>query len=689
MSKTSPAINLETSIRYLKGVGPQRQIQLNKLGIATLLDLIYFFPNQYRDFSQTVAIKQVEDKQTVSLRGKIGPIRTQYLGRRKNIQRSQLTDASGKINVIWFNQPYLTTSLPPGTPVSLSGKISFKNNCFQIVAPSYEPILGGRSVLHTGRLVADYSLTAGVNSKYIRNLIYRSLPLVNDQVKDFLPESVIKNEKLIPLPQALNWIHFPPDQKKQDLAKNRLAFDEAFLLECQLVMDKKLHQNRQLAPILKNPPKIVDEFIKSLPFRLTTAQKRSLNEIVKDLGKKSAMNRLLEGDVGSGKTVVAAAATLLTIKNNYQVALMAPTEILAQQHYQTFKKLFAGRRIKIALLTGSQKTFPQGSQLIIGTHALIHHQDSFRQIGLVIIDEQHRFGVAQRAKLIKKASIADRDKLSPHVLTMTATPIPRTVALTVYGNLDISTLDQMPPGRKTVKTHYVPTNKRQACHQWIKKQIDQEQAQVFIIYPLIDESESLESIKAATVEYQQLKEKVFPTLKVELLHGRMKSKDKEKILNRMQKGKIDILVATPVVEVGIDIPGATIMIIESANRFGLAQLHQLRGRIGRNQKQSYCFLFAETKSNQSAKRLKAMEQNSQGRQLAEIDLKIRGPGEIYGTRQHGFDNWKLLSLGDLDLIQKARKQAEKVIGQDPKLKQLPQLKKQLLNQKRISLVVDN
>ncbi|MFH1705677.1 MAG: DEAD/DEAH box helicase [Patescibacteria group bacterium] len=393
------------------------------------------------------------------------------------------------------------------------------------------------------------------------------------------------------------------------------------------------------------------------------------------------MNRLLQGDVGSGKTIVAAAVILVAAKNGYQSVLMVPTEILAQQHYQNLKTLLTPLGISVKLITGSNKKEVKDSkeiwQLIVGTHALLHRRRDFRRIGLVIIDEQHRFGVSQRSILIEKSNLPDKDRFSPHILTMTATPIPRTITLTVYGDLDVSSLDQMPPGRKPVKTYLVPGKKRKDCYQWIKKQIKTGQSQAFIICPLVEDSETLESVKSATEEYRKLKKEVFSAEKIGLIHGRMKSKEKEAVLAKMKNGETEILVATPVVEVGIDIAGANIMIIEAANRFGLAQLHQLRGRVGRGKKQAYCFLFAGKTGLKAKKRLRAMEENKNGLKLAEIDLKIRGPGEIYGTQQHGFPEFKIASYTDLALIRSARFHASQVLEKSPTLALYPKIKQKL------------
>jgi ATP-dependent DNA helicase RecG len=503
---------------------------------------------------------------------------------------------------------------------------------------------------------------------------------------EFLPQEVQTSQKLTDLKTAINQIHFPQSQIEIDGARKRLAFDEFFLMQLQAL---KRRQEWQKKPLTKKfsinnaTMQQCNHFISSLPFDLTGAQKRAVDEILKDLEKDVPMNRLLEGDVGSGKTVVATAAIYATYLNGYQSALMAPTEVLAEQHYREISKMLEPFGVGIALITGSKKyvvATHASPSVLVGTHALLFKRAKFDKLGLVVIDEQHRFGVEQRAKLLKKGGV-------PHLLTMTATPIPRSMALTIYGDLDLSVLDEMPPGRKEVITWVVPNHKRQAAYNWIRKQIigtdgvaaRPRRAQAFIICPLIEESEAetMQSVKAATAEFERLSKEVFPDLRLALLHGRIKSKEKNEILTDFKNGQYDILVSTQVVEVGIDVPTATLMIIEGADRFGLASLHQLRGRVGRSDRQSYCLLFTESRSRRAYNRLKAMEELNDGFKLAEIDLKIRGPGEIYGTKQHGLMNLKIASLSDVRLIETTREEAKSLLDKDPKLQKHPNLKAKL------------
>jgi ATP-dependent DNA helicase RecG len=493
-----------------------------------------------------------------------------------------------------------------------------------------------------------------------------------DTTSDFLPTKTKDQHRLMDWSQAIQAIHFPKNNSQAQKARQRLAFEEMLMVHLKSYWRKKDWQTKKLAHQLKIDGEKILEFLESLPFELTKAQKRCLKEILADLKQTRPMNRLLEGDVGSGKTVVAAAAIYAAFLNGVQSALMVPTEILANQHFQTLDQILKPLGVKIALLTGRSRKKAADFDLVIGTHALIHKRVEFKKLGLAIIDEQHRFGVAQRGELIKRGT-------APHILTMTATPIPRTIALTLYGDLDLSVLDQMPPGRQIVKTWVVPSVKRQAAYRWIRKQVKDTDYQAFIICPLIEESqhESLASVKAVNTEFKKLQKEIFPDLKLGLLHGRLKSQEKNQVLDKLKANEIDILVSTPVVEVGIDVPTATIMMIEAAERFGLAQLHQLRGRVGRSEAQSYCLLFPELRGKKIYQRLKAMEKNHLGIKLAEIDLKMRGPGEVYGVSQHGFFNLKVASFTDLTLIEKTKKEAQSLTKADSRLKKHPLLRLRL------------
>jgi len=661
-------MDFNTPVSEVYMIGPTYARRLKKLGIETVGDLLYYFPFRYIDYSLISPIKLAQPGETITIKGKIISLKNEYTSKGKKIQKGRVADSSGTIEVIWFNQPFLVKVLKPQTIVSLSGKVDFWLKKPALISPEYE-MIKSQSQIHTGRLVPVYHETYGISSKWLRSRIAFLLKNLIPQIEEFLPSEILNKYDLLDLRNSLVQIHFPKDKKYAELSRKRFAFEELFLLQLSALERKKKWQEKQLAKKFLIEEKKVSEFIHSLPFELTNAQKREIKAILADLSKDKPMNRLLQGDVGSGKTVVAAVAIFVAYLNRVQSALMAPTEILAHQHFQTLSQLLAPFGLKITLLTGKQKEIKADFDLIVGTHALIYQKAKFEKLGLVIIDEQHRFGVEQRGKLIEKGG-------APHVLTMTATPIPRTIALTLYGDLDLSVLDEMPPGRKVVKTWVVPPQKRQAAYEWIKKQIKETRSQAFIICPLIEESksETLQTVRAATSEFERLKKEVFPDLRLGLLHGRMKSKQKTEVLSQFKNGELDILVATPVVEVGIDIPTATIMMIEGAERFGLAQLHQLRGRVGRSDRPSYCLLFTEHYGETTLKRLKALEKINIGMKLAELDLEMRGPGEIYGTRQHGFLELKVASFSDLPLIEQTKKAAEEIL---PKIYRYPLLQEKL------------
>lgn len=666
-------LNHKTPIEDLFSVGKTYASRLKKIGINTVEDLLYYFPFRYIDYSLISSVNLVQPGEIVTIRGKIIKIKNEYTLTGKKIQKASLADSTGTIEVVWFNQPYLVKTLTPGTLVSLSGKVDLWSKRITLISPEYEIIKTKKStnnkVIHTGRLVPVYHETYGLTSKWLRRKISFLIEKLIPQIDEFLPPEILKKYNLMDIKDAFRQIHFPQDMKKAELARRRFAFEELFLLHLSAEERKKQWQSQKVAKKIEIKEKKIEKFIKKLPFKLTSAQKKVIKEILSDMSSKKPMNRLLQGDVGSGKTVVAAVAIYNNFLNKGKAVLMAPTEILANQHFKTLTNLLSPYKLKISLITRENKKYDKEADLLIGTHALIYKQENFERLSLVVIDEQHRFGVEQRAKLINKGK-------APHVLTMTATPIPRSIALTLYGDLDLSILDEMPPGRKPVKTWVVPPQKRQDAYKWIENQIVKNSSQAFIICPLIETSEyeTLQSVKAATTEFEKLQKEVFPKLRLGLLHGKMKSSEKEKILQDFKDQKINILVSTPVVEVGIDIPQATIMMIEGAERFGLAQLHQLRGRVGRGDKKSYCLLFTDYWSPKILKRLKALEKTNIGMELAELDLKLRGPGEIYGTRQHGFWELKIANFSDLDLIKTSKTAAQEIFK---KLKEYPLLQQKL------------
>ena len=662
-------LTLDSSIGDVPLVGPAYTKKLKKLEIKTVNDLIYHVPSRYVDFGNRLKINELIVGEVATIEGQIISIKNIYTKARKVFQAAVVSDGVDTISVTWFNQRYLIKSLPMGTLVSLSGKVGEWNNKISFVSPSYEKIFPNKDKVHTGRVIPVYPETAGVSSKWLRAKIAYVFPKISSDIVDPIPTSIRTNNKLTTLKKALSQVHFPKKHEKAIEGKRRLAFDE--LLRFQLISEmrrKKWKRNEVIYKLKVNQPEI-NKFIKSLPFTLTKSQKRSIEEITKDLKQNVPMNRLLEGDVGSGKTIVAAVAAFVSFLNGHQTIIMAPTQILANQHFNTLKTIFKAFGLRISLITSTKKKSALGrNDIFVGTHALIHQKVDIDRVALVIIDEQHRFGVEQRTHLIR--TTAGKSK-SPHVLTMTATPIPRTVTLTIYGDLDLSTLDEMPKGRKPITTWVVPSKKRSGSYDWMRKEIKKNKVQMFVVCPLIEESikETMKQVKAASTEFENFKN-TFPKLSVGLLHGKLKPDEKEKVLKNFKKGKLDILVSTPVVEVGIDIPNATIMVVETAERFGLAQLHQLRGRVGRGEKNSYCLLFTDNRSPKVRARLNALKDNLSGFALAELDLKLRGPGEIFGVKQHGFPELKIASWQDTALIKKTRTLAKSIATNPNKHKKL-------------------
>lgn len=690
-------MDLQTPIKKLDAY-KRYSARLKKLGIETLEDFLYHIPFRYEDYSIISKISQVQRGEIVTIQGVVVEIKNEFTKNWKRLQKAKIQDETGSIDVIWFNQPFLVDVIRKGDHISLSGKIDWYIHTLVMQSPVYEVTqstvnnyVNYHETIHTGRLVPVYPETRGLSSKWLRRQIYNIIKEHRQNVLEYLPYSIIKDSSLLELKESIEQIHFPKTLKDSEKSRQRLAFDELFLLQLR-VMHRRFEWEKNLIghPLsIAKFKKNIQEFWKNLPFTLTNAQKKAVRDIFADLASKKPMNRLLQGDVGSGKTVVSAIAMYLAYLNGFQSVFMAPTEILALQHYNTINSLLSRLGVKVSLATGSRKYkvssikhkenrtkkilntkyLIHNTDILVGTHAVLSKKIQFDKLGLVVIDEQQRFGVEQRAQIRQKGQ-------SPHLLTMTATPIPRTVALTMYGDLDLSYLDEMPKERKKVKTWLVPPQKRASAYQWIKNQIRSTDSQAFIICPFIEESESIQTVKAATKEYERIKRDIFRDLRIGLLHGKQKAKDKNMILEQFRNKKIDTLVATPVVEVGIDIPNATIILIEAAERFGLSQLHQLRGRVGRGEKQSYCLLFTESQNQQSIQRLKAMETISVGAELAELDLKLRGHGELYGTMQHGASNLKIASFSDFKLIEKTKKAAEKIF---PKLSEYPLLFEKLKN----------
>lgn len=666
-------LTLTTPVQYVPRVGPTRAKLLQKLGIETVKDLLYYVPFRYDDFSLVSPIVRVQAGETVTVEGTITAFKNSYTKSGKKLQEAKIADETGILDVIWFNQPFLARVLPVGTTVRLAGKIDWFGHKVVMNSPSYE--IG--STIHTGRLVPVYPETEGISSKWLRGRIAFVLEQVLDTVVDALPKLIQANHRLPPLAQALQTAHFPDTKGNADTARRRLAFDELFFLQLRAWEERRVWQETKRSYLCRTGENEINTLIRSLPFTLTGDQQKAIMEILADLARPYPMNRLLEGDVGAGKTVVAMIAMFVAHQNGLQSALMAPTQILAEQHFFTISGFLSRFDIRVELVTGStksdkRKVISDKQNILIGTHALLSNKTNLDALGLVVIDEQQRFGVVQRSTLVE----ATKRGKTPHMLTMTATPIPRTVAKTIMGNLDLSILATIPDGRKKVKTWVVPNEKREKAYQWIKTQINEHRGQAFVICPLIEESETLATAKAATTEFERLKT-IFPDVQVGLLHGRMKAKEKHEVIEAFRAGETHVLVATPVVEVGIDIAGATIMLIEAAERFGLSQLHQLRGRVGRGLLQSYCLLFTQETQEQTLTRLKAMETTHSGPVLAELDLTLRGPGELFGTRQHGIPELTIASWTDNELITQTRKAVKDVTTIDPSLHTFPLLREKL------------
>jgi ATP-dependent DNA helicase RecG len=667
-----PPAALNAPLTSIAGIGPKSAKTLKKLNLATLGDLLWHLPRRYDDYSKLKTINQLFYGDEVTVIGTVEEVNTRTVrsGKMKLVD-AVISDGTGSLRVTWFNQPWIADRLKPDRPIVLSGKIDQYLGHLTMNSPEWE--LLERKQLHTNRIVPIYPLTAGVSSKWLRRVIHSVVTRLAPRIPDPLPASIRESADLIPLSQALQQIHFPDDWDHLHQAQHRIAFDEMFMLQLGVLRQKQAWE-RLSCPPLRVESEWIERFQSSLPYELTPSQMRALKEIRSDLEAAHPMNRLLQGDVGSGKTIVAAAAVGIAAKCDTQSAILAPTSILAEQHYQTLREILPSAagipEDRIAILLGAtseadkeeiRKNLESGViQVIVGTHALLEGPIRFSNLSLAVIDEQHRFGVEQRAILRDKGD-------NPNLLVMTATPIPRSLALTVYGDLDLTVIDEMPKGRMPVETKVFRPQERTRAHHFISKQVEQGH-QAFIIFPLVEDSEKIEA-KAAVNEYESLSNEIFPQFRVGLLHGRMRPDEKDEIMSQFRDGKIDILVSTSVVEVGIDIPNATVMLIEGANRFGLAQLHQFRGRVGRGDQPSYCLLIPDSDDAADNERLAAMESTTDGFKLAEYDLDQRGPGEFLGTRQSGFTDLHTAQITDVKLIEKARREAQAVFAADPALSQ--------------------
>lgn len=677
--------DIDTPIQYVKGVGPKRAPLLERLEVKTLQDILYYFPYRYEDRKNLKKIASLVYGNIETTAGEVVSAEVVTTPKKKfKIFELLVRDETGFLRCKWFNQPYMKRYFEKGQKAILSGVVkgnSFGGAGLEMENPDFELLEGNDRFIHTSRIVPVYKATEGLSPKQMRTLLFNVISSYAPAVEDFMPQDIIERQSLLPLREAIKEAHFP--EKFSDIslllrgmsqAQRRLVFDEFFLLQLGLALSKK-KKILQEGVSFQAKSLLVEEFVKMLPFKLTNAQSRVVKEIISDLNRPVPMNRLVHGDVGCGKTVVALIAMLIAVDNGYQACLMAPTEILAEQHFINIHKMIEAIGVKVALLTSGTKIKPLEEisggdiNIIVGTHSLIQEDVKFKNLGLAIIDEQHKFGVMQRASLRKKG-------FNPHILVMTATPIPRTLALTLYGDLDISVINELPSGRKPISTKVFFSGQREQVHAIINRELAKGR-QVYIVYPVIEESEKVD-LKNATDGAEAIKKR-FPDKRVGLIHGRIKQEEREGLMAEFKAGSIDILVSTTVIEVGVDVPNASLMLIIHAERFGLAQLHQLRGRIGRGKYESYCLLMAYPPfSEEARRRLKVMEATGDGFRVAEEDLAIRGPGEFFGTRQSGMPDLKVANIiRDIDMLEAARKEAFALTDAEQSLQDYPLLKKEL------------
>jgi len=671
-----PSDGFRAAVTALPGVGPVKEKLLQKLGVHTVADLIDLFPHRYEDYSTFKPIHKLRYGDEVSIIANVWKIGSRVTFGGRKIVVATLSDASGKMEATWFN-PYVAKQLKTGQAYVFSGKISAFLGKLSLQNPQVEPL--DKELVNTGRIVPVYPLTEGLSQKWLRHLMHQSVLSWAAHIPDYMPDTILQRYKLLSLAEAYRQIHWPANNDQLVAARRRFVFDELFFLQIGILRQREAWRKTPGVPLSISQEQMA-LLLERLPFRLTAAQERVLAELEADLRGPHAMSRLLQGDVGSGKTVVAAALIWIALQNRKQSALMAPTEILAEQHYRSLQQLFtpfrhrSGRAVQVVLLTGSlaeaekaehlERVARGEADIVIGTHALIQDGVDFHDLGFVVIDEQHRFGVKQRAALRRKGH-------NPHLLVMSATPIPRTLALTLYGDLDISVLDALPPGRQPIQTKWLRPVDRERVYSFIRHRVE-EGRQAFIIYPQIEVGEAgEEEMKSAVAAYERLRKEVFPHLRLGLLHGKLPGKEKEAVMRAFAAGEIDVLVSTSVVEVGIDVPNASVMVVESADRFGLAQLHQFRGRVGRGEYASYCILIADPKSETGQERLLAMEKTQDGFVLAEKDLELRGPGDFFGVRQSGMPLLKMAQLSDTKTLTEAREAAEMLLAADHTL-QLPE-----------------
>lgn len=663
---------LRQLVTAIKGIGPQIAQKLERLGPTTIWELLYLLPRRYDDYTNMKPINRLQYGEQVTIIGTVWEARARRSRQNQVVVQATINDGSGAVQASWYNQPWLTGKLTAGMQIVLSGKVEQFLGRPVFHSPEWEPL--ELEPLKTRRIVPVYPLTKGLFAAKMREIMRTAVVEWAERVPDPLPEPVRQRQKFYPLGHAIQQAHFPDSQEALHKARRRLSFDELFILQLGMQGQRHEWQSQPGIPLSVEPGHLI-QFRHSLPFTLTGAQQRVIDEIQADMAKSRPMNRLLQGDVGAGKTVVAAAALFIAFKAKMQAALMAPTAILAEQHYRGLRGTLEPFGINVCLLTGNTPAAEKAAvyagladgsiHVAIGTHALIQDEVRFAKLALAVIDEQHRFGVEQRAKLRQKGAITAVGQPNPHLLVMSATPIPRTLALSLYGDLDLSVLDEMPPGRQEIKTRWLRYSERERAYTFIKGLVKKGQ-QAYIIYPLVEESDKSEA-NAAVEEYERLQKEVFPNERLGLVHGRLRGAEKEAVMRDFYDGKVDVLVATSVIEVGVDVPNSTAILIDGANRFGLAQLHQFRGRVGRGSQQSYCLLVADAASGEAEQRLQALEQSNDGFALAEKDLEIRGPGQFFGRQQSGLPELKLASLLDSQLLEIARDEAQRIFALDPLL----------------------
>jgi len=658
--------DLNTDVRYIKGIGEKKAQALNKLGVFSLYDLVSFFPRKYEDRCTCKPISLTYDSETTCIKAFVADNpRLSRIRRGLDLVRFRAVDESGSVNITFFNQSYVKDNIQKGKTYIFYGRIEVKGSQRNMINPVYESEETQGNV--TGRIIPIYRLVSGLNQRTMLQSIRQGLDACGEILPDILPESVRERCQLVQARYAYENIHFPSDHIALELARRRLIFEELFVLACALGKVRG-ERAREGGIVIKDS--CMDDFWSSLPFSPTRAQCRAVRQAMQDMASGSVMNRLVQGDVGSGKTLVAAALIWQTCKSCHCSAFMAPTEILAEQHYATLSGILSPFGIRIAKLTGSSSTKEKREikaslkagevDLIVGTHALFSADVEYNNLALVVTDEQHRFGVSQRSALIGKGN-------KPHVLVMSATPIPRTLALIIYGDLDVSIIDELPPGRQKVGTFAVDESYRSRLNGFIRKLVS-EGRQVFVVCPMVEENEELTVKLKSAQEHSRELSAVFPDLKVGCIHGKMKSKEKDKVMSSFLSGETDILVATTVIEVGVDVPNAALIIIENAERFGLSQLHQLRGRVGRGKHKSWCILVSDSKSEDVKKRLSIMTETNDGFKISEEDLRLRGPGDFFGSRQHGLPEMHLADLGaNVNVLQQAQQEAYKVLEDDPTL----------------------